>query len=232
MNKKEFGFTVVEVLVSTLVFSLVLLGAMAALIQMGRIYQNGVITTRTQEVNRNVLAEISQSIQFSKRDVLTSGMISPTSVDIPVDVSPTPDSSIGFFCVGPARYTYALDRQLVPDGPDAAEKEKRRVLWLDTPETGCANNAGIGSAAIDEDEPCELGTGKCGNGRELLAENMRISKLEISDNGNVWSIALSLAYGDNDLLRNSGNRYECTGSLIGRENCTISELSTTVLRRL
>ena len=228
----QSGFTIVEVLIATLVFSLILIGAMAALIQMGRLYQKGVVAAKTQEANRNLIAEISQSVQFSKLDIVPPGPSMPISAPLAHDV---PDT--GFFCIGPRRYTYAIDRQYVPGSANTSSitnpsnrnyKNKKHSLWVDLPPGGC--NATVSLAApipnLDNDAPSS-------NGRDLLPENMRISKLNIvGASAGVWTIEVSLVYGDSDLLRYDGGKYECTGSLVGREYCALSELSTVVQRRL
>ncbi len=233
-KQSQSGFTIVEVMIATLVFSLILVGSMAALVQLGRLYQKGVISARTQETNRNVLADISQSIQFTKQPVSVPTLPTPAGVTISES-----QPHVGFFCIGPRRYTYALDRQLVPDSPTEAAREKQHVLWVDTPAAGgCANISGITPANLDAEDPCNGGA-LCSDGRELLSEGLRISRLDIrpgdaaDPTSGLWTIELSLAYGDSDLLEAIDGRYQCISNAgFSTEFCALSELSTTVVRRL
>jgi prepilin-type N-terminal cleavage/methylation domain-containing protein len=240
LKTSKSGFTIVELLVSTVAFSLILTGAMAGMVQLGRLYYKGVATARTQAVNRAIMTEISQSILFSKRTVSfpTGG---PTGPEID-----NGDDDVGYFCVGPTRFTYAIDRQLSfnPDtNPDLSKrsKEKRHVMWVDQPNAGCSDLATPpGPADLDEDDPCSDPTSDCSFGRELVSEKMRISNLSITNDYELYTISLALAYGeDNDGSSNRGGslktldgRRVCEASGFVVQFCAISELSTSAYRRL
>jgi len=241
MKNQQSGFTVVELMVSTIIFSLILVAAMAGLVQIGRLYYRGITTARTQEQTRNVMAELSQSIQFTRVNVRVAAVQPSIPID-PDNSDSDSDPAKSFFCVGPRRYTFMVDRKLSfdPDtNPDLSSrrKESRHVLWVDTPSGGCEqswDSGGVTAADMRVDDPCS--DGSCSNGVEILSENTRITKLNLLDNGNgTWNVELALAYGEDDLLSvdvSDPTRYVCEGSFLGVEFCAISELSTTVLRRL
>jgi prepilin-type N-terminal cleavage/methylation domain-containing protein len=93
------GFTIIELLIATVVFSVVLLILTGAIIQFTRIYYKGVIVSRAQETARNVVSDISGAVQFSGKSSVT-----------PVTL-PSPPSA-GWFCVGAKRYTFRYGIQV------------------------------------------------------------------------------------------------------------------------
>lgn len=59
------GFTIIELLISTVILSMVLLTITSAIVEMSRFYYRSVIVSRTQETARTVVEDIAQSIQFA-----------------------------------------------------------------------------------------------------------------------------------------------------------------------
>lgn len=231
--QRQRGFTIVELMIATIIFSLVLLGAMAAVIQISKLYYKGITNARTQDLNRNVLAEISQSIQFSRNDIVQT---LPANGGPSVAITATDTTSRGYFCNGPRRYTYIIDRNLAQN-PDTnanlalRRKESRHVLWVDTPVSNCSTS---GPADLTVANPCANPT-ICNDGVELMSERARITKLtlqELQPDSGLWNINISVAYGEDGLLNVVDGRYVCEGATGFSEFCAISELSTTVLRRL
>lgn len=91
------GFTIIELMIATAVFSVVLLLCTFAVLSIGRTYYKGVITTRTQETTRAVMEEITDAIRFGG-----AGVVSLISHD-----------SVEGFCIGNSQFTYRLGVQLV-----------------------------------------------------------------------------------------------------------------------
>jgi prepilin-type N-terminal cleavage/methylation domain-containing protein len=85
------GFTIIELLIATVVFSVVLLVVTTGIVQFGRVYYKGVIQARTQERARAIVEDIAQNIQFSGAGVV---------------------SGPNTYCVGNRVYTYALAQQM------------------------------------------------------------------------------------------------------------------------
>lgn len=97
------GFTIIELLVSTVIFSLILLILTAAIIQLSSIYYRGVVNARTQEVSRSIVDEISRQIQYSKND--------------PTNVSGIP-GGVTARCVGGVLYKYKTMQQVDSSSTD------------------------------------------------------------------------------------------------------------------
>lgn len=70
------GFTIIELLIATVTFSLILLVITAAIIQFSKVYYKGVVTSKTQEVARSIADEVARSAQFSSK---YSSSIGPTN---------------------------------------------------------------------------------------------------------------------------------------------------------
>ena len=88
------GFTIIELLISSVVFSVILLIAVTGIIEISRNYIKGYISANTENVTRNIVDEIAQGIQSSN----------PKDVIIP-SASPL-NGSIYWFCINGNRYTY------------------------------------------------------------------------------------------------------------------------------
>lgn len=230
--KRERGFTIIELMIATVVFSVVLLVLTGALIQIGHVYYKGVTSARTQEVARSVVDDVAQSMQMSGGTV------------IPSDGSMT-NGIVKGVCVGTRRYSFAQGRQLT------SSTHNRFVA--DTVTNGCASGPGGTKARSDN----TVGTGMTGpltgGGQELLGERMRLVDFQLTQNptnAQLYSITVRVAYGDDDLLCSKAlagdcnvngvsssvstfrNDLVCKDIRAGSQFCAVSEIKTTVLKRL
>ncbi len=57
---KPHGFTIIELLIATTIFSVVLLLAASGLLYIGRLYYKGLTSSATQEAARNIMQELTQ----------------------------------------------------------------------------------------------------------------------------------------------------------------------------
>jgi prepilin-type N-terminal cleavage/methylation domain-containing protein len=215
MKNSQRGFTIIELLIATAVFSVILLLGTYALLQIGRVYIKGVTMTRAQEVSRNALAEISQSIQFSGGTILLGSTGS-------VNSNPAvPGSDNGVFCIGSTRFTYTTNRQLT-DSATPGQYQAKQVLIKDTI-AGC-------NPAI----PVSLQPSFNSDAKELTGLNMRLRSLSVKQvpgTTNSYTISIVVVYGDDDIL--NPNWDNCGVSVnAGGGWCAASQLTTTVRQRL
>lgn len=98
------GFTIIELMMATFAFSVVLLIASNAIVQIGRMYYKGQIQSRTQEAARTISEEITRSFQF------TNGRFSRV---VPVEADGWPPYQRQF-CLNDTRYTYSIDQRVRP----------------------------------------------------------------------------------------------------------------------
>ncbi len=218
-DKKQSGFTIIELMISTTIFSLVLMICMAGILQITKMYYRGVTQTKTREAARVITDEIGEAIRFSNQSVAIGPVVYGPQIN---DLSA---NSVGYFCIGQKRYSYAIDRQ-VKSTPVAGTKQKKHALWVDQT-LSCSS-----AADLNADVPTS-------NGKDLVPQNMRLYKLAIVEKDaikNIFSISVGIAYGDNDLLfpkpASSPTELTCEGGFVGVEFCATTNYDVTVQKRL
>ena len=203
------GFTIIELMIATLVFSTVLLLCATGLITIGRMYQKGNTSRATQEVARSVMDTIKTDFELS------GGTYNPFAIN-------SDQNSVNAFCIGDNLYAYQLGRKRNPDNTGNA-------LVVIATAQGCAL-AGQGSqfpTNVSLDLLIALGA------HELLGPNMRVASLTLTGSpsdadAQSLYIRLAIASGDDDLLNADGT---CKGGP-GQEWCGSSILETYATRRI
>jgi prepilin-type N-terminal cleavage/methylation domain-containing protein len=92
-KKNNEGFTVIELLIATAVFSVVLLVFLSAFLRISQLFYKGVNLTNTQEAARNVVQSIADDIQFYHDPPKVFG---------------------NYFCIGNHEYVYNIGTQYTP----------------------------------------------------------------------------------------------------------------------
>lgn len=87
------GFTIVELLIATSIFTLVLVFTIIAIFDFSHRYYKSVNSSVTQESARTVLGDVTQAIEFSGSQVLAA---------------PVPVGNINAWCVGTVQFNYRL----------------------------------------------------------------------------------------------------------------------------
>ncbi len=100
MIKQQKGFTIIELLIATTVFSVVLLIVSAAIIGLGRQYYKGVNQSKTQEVARSIVEEIANNLKYSTGDPINLG---------------TNGDDISGWCISERLYAFRVGEQLGTD---------------------------------------------------------------------------------------------------------------------
>lgn len=194
-KQNQHGFTIVELMIATLIFSVVLLVVTIGIIQISRVYYKGITEANTQNVTRSVADTISQAIQFN------GGVVTNTS-----------GNATGVFCVGSQQFSYRLGVKL----QDAAVSGSNYAL-LQSTTPGCSSSSPVPATGF----------------KELLGPNMRLSNLAVEQTGNnLYKITVKVVYGDDDLLNNPGSTNPTCKTGAGSQFCSISDLTTTVVKRV
>lgn len=227
-HNRTAGFTIVELLIATAVFSVVLLTISAAIIQIGRLYYKGITSARTQEAARAVMDDIAQVIQFETGRVAL-GLVGPNGSQA--------------ICVATKHYSYKLGQQQAQNGANF----QHALVRKDVP-AGCLTTAAQDLSSSTP--PIE--------GQEMLGEKMRLANLQVERQGlsDAYMIKVRVAYGDAELLCDPDNavptnaanckstltmtegqiantrKLSCKNIRTGTQFCAVSELSTIVKRRL
>lgn len=213
-RRAQGGFTIIELLIATLVFSMVLILITLGIMQFTKSYYKGINQSRTQNAARTIIENIAQSIQFSG-DLVTS------------PITPGPNDSVGF-CIGSQRFSYRPGFQLVDAAPDSTLRQTRHALLQD--------NAGSCGGARAQD------LGGDPTGTELLTPGMRVSKLSVDRIGttDIYRVSIRVVFGDVDLVYSPSNDPRgaaapdaaCRAGFSGSQFCASSELSTIAKKRI
>ncbi len=115
-NRLAAGFTIVELMIATLVFSVILLIITSGVIHFTTAYYKGINSSTTQNVARNIVDTVAQAIQFSGDMPTKSPIISPTK----------------WVCIGNQQFTYQLGGQL-PTAPYALSQISNTVCNSPSP---------------------------------------------------------------------------------------------------
>lgn len=202
VKKYQDGFTLVELLIATAVFSVVLLLCTTGLIKISRSYTKGVIATRTQEAARKAIDSISQTLQ------LTPGNFSGLK-------GPVGDTSA--YCIGNQQFSFILNEKIVSSSPGAGETH-HALLAHPIISSGCTINS--------IDSPTAAGQELLAPQMQLA--NLDIQSLPDGR----FRITVRVIYGDDDLFLNPNTPSASCKPSAGSEFCAVSELSTIVQRRV
>jgi prepilin-type N-terminal cleavage/methylation domain-containing protein len=207
--QQQSGFTIVELMIASTVFSTILLLFSVGLLSIGRMYYKGITMAKAQETARVIMDDISEAIQAN------GGTVTPTPATTPAA------GTVNKFCIGNTVYVYRLGRQLVSSSPaadQATEVIKSEKL------AACNGALTINFGMMGPDS------------YELMAPNMRLSNLSVQPvpNTNLYTVTVRVVAGDSDLLLDSdGTNAECDIAIRnGSQFCAASELTTTIEKRI
>jgi len=125
--KEQSGFTIVELMIATLVFSVILVVITVGVLHFTSSYYKGVNSSTTQTTAQNAIDTISQAIQFSASG--TAG----------TDTAPS-----GVFCAGSRMFLYSLGVQYQGATPSSSNWG---LYMFPNPHTSNCTTSGIGSFA-------------------------------------------------------------------------------------
>lgn len=141
------GFTIIELMIATSVFSILLMVGIAIFLQVGSTYYKGVTISQTSETAKQIMDDVSSNIRLS------SSVASATS-----------SSGAQYYCVGNHRYTYNLYKEVQDSTHDFTSNFG---LVEDEPAGGGCGDP-FGTSPTPFVNPAEL----LGNNMRLLAFNI------------------------------------------------------------
>ena len=213
------AFTILELMIATMVFSVILLLVTTGILQIGKTYYKGALQARTQGAARNIIDEVSRGIQFSGETVAFT-----TPLNAAATPYPQPGGKYGF-CVNGVGYAYIIDRQLARS-PSGSDQVSKTLISYGTP---CAGFTAQDVATV--------------SGRELLGIGMRLTALNVQSLGNnTFAVTVEVASGEPDLFSDlyknidgsvgTDGIFDTCKTGTGKEFCAISRLTTTVQKRV
>ncbi len=232
MNNTK-GFTIIELMIATVVMSLILLLLTTGVLQITNGYYEGITATNTQNAARNIINTISQSLQFQGVPFNPGTMISPTQYPVA--------GKMYYFCIGNQEYIYQIGYETVKPSQTPTSVQAYHGFVLQTephcivPPSNYLQQQTLPSGATD-----------------FLSPSMRLSTLEVTaltnlpntDNDQqLYEIDVQVTYGDDSVLfdpgdsTNPSNNIDTSCSDTGATNvstvfCSTADLHTVVDRRV
>jgi prepilin-type N-terminal cleavage/methylation domain-containing protein len=235
------GFTLIELMLATLLFSIVLVVIVAAFLQIGRLFYKGVSVNTTNEAARIIGDNVSDDIKFSR-----------FANCVPPDTDPNPPTSdltkshncrwqgfngsanTYYFCVGSHRYTYTLFHKVTVD-------EYNDHTSLSGLQQVRINSGGCPAPDYSQDSSTLEGTSPT----QLLAPDMQLNNLYFTCNGYRCHLVLHIIYygaddqvfyspaSPTDLPTQALSDYDatCSGNLLSSQFCSTADLDETILLR-
>jgi prepilin-type N-terminal cleavage/methylation domain-containing protein len=173
-GEQQGGFTIIELMVATLIFAVILVVITTGVISFSKGYYKGLNSSATQAAARDLINGIGQGIQYAgDSNTVTWNQIS--------------GSPYGVVCAGNVHYYYTLGTEY--DGSSA----NYGVYQTTIGDPGHFCTPGV------KFNPTSDPTGK-----QLLAPNMRLTDISITPPSSTTSglgyVTVGVAYGDDDLI--------------------------------
>ncbi|MEO8105622.1 MAG: prepilin-type N-terminal cleavage/methylation domain-containing protein [Candidatus Saccharibacteria bacterium] len=218
----EAGFTIIELMISLSILSLVLLLSTYGIVQIGKLYSKGMNQTNTQNAARSIMNNIASQIQLGGATPFYSMPLTAPTVSTP--------SSVGAVCIGSKRYNFIVNHKLTKNITDHA-------LWRDVMDS--SGSCGPIPTLTGSPPPADALNSHPDNGSELMPINMRLTDLHVSSANGFYTITVSVAYGDDDLIQYTPRTVTPVAAAVtackngaGSEFCALATLTQTVAPRM
>lgn len=203
---RSSGFTILEILIATMVFTIVLMLCVTVVTRLGQLYFKGVTTAQIQDLTRSLSDEFSQQIQFG------------STLPIPDSISGgDPDDPL-IFCVGDNRYRAIMNKKL--GDVDSVLKRESYSGACVTTDTGFDDATEL---AINNMRILKLSVIRSVTDPFIWSINIRLALGE--------SDIFEYPDGDAETPAVYG-LASCKSGILGSQFCATSELSSTILRRV
>lgn len=197
------GFTIVELMIASLVFSLILIIVTTGVVYFSKSYYRGVHSSTVQTTTRTIADTVTGAIQFG-----SAGVVLPDNAAGSV-------GSIKQFCAG--GYVFAFQEGAPFHSSQSLATHPGLYMRPMSDEGICA----------------PLSNSDYTGGQQLLGENMRLTRLTLTrQDDNLYVFSFRVAYGDDDLLTaTTGTDVGCKPDR-GSEYCAVSGLTVSVQKRV
>ncbi len=225
------GFTIMELMIAISILSIILLISSMVLIGVGNLYSKGADMANVQNVSRNIIENVTSTIQFSGAQLNNGVSASPIVYDYSFGAVNVPVSA---YCFGQTRYSFVTG--FPPTGWS-------HLIWLDkmaTPGSCAPLNISQATPSCAGNSNPNCISSQSGSGNELLNANMHLANFSIEEyNPQLYGISVGVAFGqENMFLSNAGvpklingDNYQCSNNA-GQQYCATSYLTTFATERL
>jgi prepilin-type N-terminal cleavage/methylation domain-containing protein len=236
------GFTVIELLIATVIFSIVLLVLTQTIISITNNYYHGVIQTQTEQVVKNINNDIVQQIQFATSDSIvseppknnwpSSGTLTTSTPNMIGFSTTNPNNSYeGYLCIGSNEYIYQKNGIVKQSSPNNDHQAYGSLVL--TFDSGCKNpGPTMGSLVKTWNFSKNQFIPNAGNtALKLIPNNMRLVKLDVTKVlgfQNLYKVDVKVAYGQDGTTIGTG--YDASNYVCFAKSyyCATSELVTYV----
>ncbi|HUD07396.1 MAG TPA: type II secretion system protein [Candidatus Saccharimonadales bacterium] len=233
----QSGFTIVELLVATVVFAGVLLILTAGMIVITNNYFAGLIINRSQTATRTIMSDMTQSFQFAAGNSLVPSL--------PAILSYTNNSTKATtdgFCIGTEEFNYLSNYELTnsfnnpvvtPTNPNATSEN----VLIEFSNPSCTSS----TTPLDLSKPnTNWATSGPGGISELMGPDMSLQYLTVTPFPTgctslcTYNIDIQVAYGGtSDLTAATAPAHgSYCSSNDAIESCHVSEMDTQVIPRI
>jgi|GEM_PF-769102 len=221
------GFTIIELLVATTIFSIVLIVIVASFLQVGRMFYKGVSVNNTNEAARTLVDDIANDIRLSKSSLYAD---------------PTADKNlmnVQYFCVGQHRYTFIFKTKVQGSDITATNLQAKNI------QAGVIQDNTGGNCHQPSDDP--PGT----NATQILGPDMQLNNLTLTKSSSETGVSgvrihtHIVFYGaDNTVFDTSDTTMKntasdpgkaagasdafCSGNSLSTQFCAVSDIDTNI----
>lgn len=213
VNKE--GFTIVELMIATMVFSVIMLVAAGVVVRFTNNFQRSLTQTTTQNAARSAMDAVTQAIQYESYGAEPNLMEGGTKKA---------------YCIGATRYTYELGKQLQTD-PVFIEEG--------TGQPGCNNEPGVLSSSTMNKEILTPGMrlarfdiSPAGSGLYRVTIRVAYGDKDLLCSEEKGNCNTNVELSDTELASPSYSNTLMCKSQKGSQFCAVSELTTVVKKRL
>lgn len=222
--QRQLGFTLIELMIATVIFAIILTVMVTAFVQVGRIFYKGVSVSSTQNAARSVISNISSDLVSAKTYSCTNEAGTPGNTCVY-------NGNVHYFCVGLHRYAYKLDNP------------KQKVTGDDVTNPSSTNPKGVVQSVIPNGcpDPNSIpGT----NTRQLLGPDMQLNNFEEKCANSFCTIRIHIIFygADPNVFTSSTNPNDparaindadatCSGNLLSTQFCTATDMTTSINMR-
>lgn len=213
-RRQQSGFTIVEMMIATAIFSIILLIITAGVMAFSRQYMRGQTASNLQFTARQVTAQMGQDIQFG------TGVEAAGPVQFKTDLT----YKVGCYRIGANMYLYQIGSQV---------KDAQHALIM------IPNHAATCSTVTLDADTLKNALDTARGARELLSQGQRLLQLNVSSVGSAThALDIVLAGGDDDLFTptvtpstTAWEQLKCKAQT-GQEFCSVTSLHTVAVERV
>ena len=206
--KNNKGFTIIELLIASGVFSFFLLILLFSFIQISRMFYKGVNMSNTQEATRTIVSSLTDDIRFAQSN--------PSTIQ-----SSAANANIKYFCVADHRYRFILGNQIGYTNTNPYNINSNFGFVRENVTGGCLDPGTTGAGGISP--------------QEILDNGMQLNWLSVGCNEARCFISTHVVfYSERDMLlpNYTDASAECSGALAGSQYCATASYSATVLKSI